>query len=66
MQAVGEKFSADLKKAMAFLSDYSIRGIGTRVDIKLNARIVGDRALPQALEECTQTRYTFLPEGDTE
>jgi len=60
VRAVGEKFSADLKRAMEVLNEYSIRGIGTRVDIKFNSRIVGDRALPQALEELHPNAIYFL------
>jgi DEAD/DEAH box helicase domain-containing protein len=60
VRTVGEKFSADLKKAMEVLNQYSIRGIGTRVDIKLNTKIVGDRALPQALEELHPNAIYFL------
>ncbi|HKU49982.1 MAG TPA: DEAD/DEAH box helicase, partial [Nitrososphaera sp.] len=60
VRAAGGKFSADLKKAMQVLGDYSIRGIGTRVDIKFNSRIVGDRSLPQALEELYPNAIYFL------
>ena len=42
------------------LSEYSIRGIGSRVDIKFNRKIVGDRSLPQALEELHQNAIYFL------
>ncbi len=60
LQAAGEKFTADTRKAMAVLKEYSIRGIGTRVDIKFNNKIVGDRALPQALEELHPNAIYFL------
>lgn len=54
------KFTPDLKKAMQILNEYSIRGIGSRVDIKLDNKIVGDRALPQALEELHPNAVYFL------
>jgi DEAD/DEAH box helicase domain-containing protein len=60
VKAIGEKFTANLKEAMQVLNEYSIRGIGTRVDIKFNNKIVGDRALPQALEELHQNAIYFL------
>jgi DEAD/DEAH box helicase domain-containing protein len=60
VKVVGEKFVPDLKKAMQVLNEYSIRGIGTRVDIRLNSKLVGDRALPQALEELHPNAIYFL------
>ena len=55
-----DRFVPDLKKALKVLNEYSIRGIGTRVDIKFNNKIIGDRALPQALEELHQHAIYFL------
>src|SRR5918994_1649097 len=55
-----DRFVPDLKEALKVLNEYSIRGIGTRVDIKFNSKIVGDRALPQALEELHQHAVYFL------
>ena len=55
-----ERFIPDLKEALKMLDEYSIRGIGSRVDIKFNNKIVGDRALPQALEELHQHAVYFL------
>jgi DEAD/DEAH box helicase domain-containing protein len=60
VRMAGEKFSADLRKATAVLNEFSIRGIGTRVDIKFNNKIIGDRALPQALEELHHNAIYFL------
>lgn len=60
LKAVGGKFTPDLKEAMKLLGSYSIRGIGTRVDIKHRGKIVGDRALPQALEELHKDAIYFL------
>ncbi|HXV45389.1 MAG TPA: DEAD/DEAH box helicase [Nitrososphaera sp.] len=55
-----EKFVPDRNEAMKMLNEYSIRGIGSRVDIKFNRKIVGDRSLPQALEELHQNAIYFL------
>jgi DEAD/DEAH box helicase domain-containing protein len=55
-----DRFVPDLKEAMKMLNEYSIRGIGTRVDIKFNNKIIGDRALPQALDELHQQAVYFL------
>jgi len=55
-----DRFVPDLKEALKMLNEYSIRGIGTRVDIKFNNKIIGDRALPQALEELHQHAVYFL------
>ena len=60
IKVVKEKFAPDLKEAMKILNEYSIRGIGSRVDIKLNKKIVGDRSLPQALEELHPNAVYFL------
>ena len=54
------RFTADLKKALELLNKYSIRGIGSRVDIKLAGKIVGDRSMPQALEELHKDAIYFL------
>jgi DEAD/DEAH box helicase domain-containing protein len=57
---VNGRFVPDLKKAMEVLNNYSIRGIGSRVDIKLGGRIAGDRSMPQALEELHKDAIYFL------
>jgi DEAD/DEAH box helicase domain-containing protein len=54
------RFVPDLKEAMKVLGEYSIRGIGSRVDIKFNKKIIGDRSLPQALEELHPNAIYFL------
>jgi DEAD/DEAH box helicase domain-containing protein len=54
------KFVPDLKMAMEMLNAYSIRGIGSRVDIKLGNRIAGERSMPQALEELHKEAIYFL------
>jgi len=55
-----DRFVPDLKEALKLLNEFSIRGIGTRVDIKFNNKIIGDRALPQALEELHKSAVYFL------
>ena len=42
------------------LKNYSIRGIGNDVDILFNGKIVGNRNLPQALEELHDDAIYFL------
>jgi len=58
--STNNRFSADLRKAREFLREYSIRGIGNRVDIKLAGRVVGDRSMPLALEELHNDAVYFL------
>jgi DEAD/DEAH box helicase domain-containing protein len=60
VKMVRERFMPDLKEAMNVLGEYSIRGIGSRVDIKFNKKIIGDRSLPQALEELHPNAIYFL------
>ena len=60
VNAVRERFVSDPKRAMQMLGEYSIRGIGSRVDIKFANKIIGDRALPQALEELHPNAIYFL------
>lgn len=60
VKIVRDRFVPDLKEAMKVLGEYSIRGIGSRVDIKFNKKIVGDRSLPQALEELHPNAIYFL------
>jgi DEAD/DEAH box helicase domain-containing protein len=60
VKVVRERFVPDLKEAMKMLGEYSIRGIGSRVDIKFNKKIIGDRSLPQALEELHPNAIYFL------
>jgi DEAD/DEAH box helicase domain-containing protein len=60
IKVVRDRFVPDLKEAMKVLEEYSIRGIGTRVDIKFNNKVIGDRSLPQALEELHQHAVYFL------
>jgi DEAD/DEAH box helicase domain-containing protein len=60
VKVVRERFMPDLKEAMKVLGEYSIRGIGSKVDIKFNKKIIGDRSLPQALEELHPNAIYFL------
>ncbi len=53
-------FVPNFKKAYEKLNEYSIRGIGNKVDIFFNKRIVGQRTLPQAIEELHQNAIYFL------
>jgi DEAD/DEAH box helicase domain-containing protein len=53
-------FVPNFKKAHEVLNDYSIRGIGSTVDILFNRRIVGQRSLPQAIEELHENAIYFL------
>lgn len=58
--SANNRFSADLRKAREFLKEYSIRGIGSSVDVKIAGKIAGDRSLPQALEELHNDAVYFL------
>lgn len=60
VKVVGERFMADRSAAMKILNQYNIRGIGSSVNIKFNNKTIGDRALPQALEELHQDAIYFL------
>jgi DEAD/DEAH box helicase domain-containing protein len=44
----------------SLLNEYSIRGIGKSIDIFLNGKKVGERALPIALEELHESAVYFL------
>ncbi|HEX2230789.1 MAG TPA: DEAD/DEAH box helicase, partial [Nitrososphaeraceae archaeon] len=60
VKVVNEKFMPDYKKAIEVLHNYNIRGIGSNVDIIFNNKIVGERSLPQALEELHVNAIYFL------
>jgi DEAD/DEAH box helicase domain-containing protein len=60
VKLIRERFMPDLKEAMKMLGEYSIRGIGSRVDIRFNKKTIGDRSLPQALEELHPNAIYFL------
>jgi DEAD/DEAH box helicase domain-containing protein len=53
-------FVSNFKKAYEILNEYSIRGIGRTVDILFNKKIVGERSLPQAIEELHENAIYFL------
>src|SRR6266516_5113122 len=53
-------FVPDFKKAHEVLNDYSMRVIGSTVDILVNKRIVGQRSLTQAIEELHENAIYFL------
>lgn len=44
-------YAPDYRRAAGLLSGYSIRGIGSSVDITLDGKILGNRELPAAMEE---------------
>jgi DEAD/DEAH box helicase domain-containing protein len=50
----------NFKKAYDMLNGYNIRGIGNTVDIIFNAKVVGGRSLPQAIEELHENAIYFL------
>jgi DEAD/DEAH box helicase domain-containing protein len=56
----GSRFIPDFKKAGQVLNNYSIRGIGSNVHIKLGNRLVGERSMPQAIEELHKDAIYFL------
>ena len=51
VQLTKGKFVPEHSKAMNLLWNFSIRGIGSRIDIIFNERKIGERQMPQALEE---------------
>jgi DEAD/DEAH box helicase domain-containing protein len=54
------KFVPELSKAMDVLWNFSIRGIGSRVDIMFNEKKIGERQMPQAMEELHDQAIYFL------
>jgi DEAD/DEAH box helicase domain-containing protein len=60
LKIIRERLVPDIKETRKLLDSYSIRGIGSKVDIKFNNKIIGDRALPQALEELHPNAIYFL------
>ncbi|MFL6349700.1 MAG: DEAD/DEAH box helicase [Nitrososphaeraceae archaeon] len=54
------KFIPDFKKAVSILRDFSIRGIGNGTDILFSGKLIGERSLPQALEELHDNAVYFL------
>jgi DEAD/DEAH box helicase domain-containing protein len=53
-------FVPNFKKAYEILNEYSIRGIGNTVDILFNKKVVGERSLPQAIEELHENAIYIL------
>jgi DEAD/DEAH box helicase domain-containing protein len=53
-------FVPNFKQAYRILNEYSIRGIGDKVDILFNKKVVGERSLPQAIEELHENAIYFL------
>jgi DEAD/DEAH box helicase domain-containing protein len=54
------KFVPELNKALNVLWNFSIRGIGSRVDIIFNEKKIGERQMPQAIEELHDQAIYFL------
>jgi DEAD/DEAH box helicase domain-containing protein len=54
------KFIPDFNKSMSILRDFSIRGIGSSTDILFNGKLIGERSMPQALEELHDNAIYFL------
>lgn len=54
------RFIPELDKAMNVLQNFSIRGIGSRVDIIFNQKKIGERQMPQAIEELYDQAIYFL------
>ena len=60
LKIVNNRIVPNFEKIKSLLNDYSIRGIGSSIDIFLNGRKVGDRVLPIALEELHKDAIYFL------
>jgi DEAD/DEAH box helicase domain-containing protein len=60
LQLSNEKFIPNFKKAMNILRDFSIRGIGSSVNIIYNGKLIGQRQMPQAIEELHDNAIYFL------
>ena len=54
------KYVPEFNKAMDILWNFSIRGIGSRVDIIFNEKKIGERQMPQAIEELHDNAIYFL------
>jgi DEAD/DEAH box helicase domain-containing protein len=57
---VNNRIIPNFDQITTILNDYSIRGIGKSIEIFLNERKVGERALPVALEELHMNAIYFL------
>lgn len=54
------KFIPNYKKAMEVLREFSIRGIGSKVGITYCGTLIGERQMPQAIEELHDNAIYFL------
>jgi len=54
------KFVPNYKKAMEVLREFSIRGIGSKVGITYSGKLIGERQMPQAIEELHDHAIYFL------
>jgi DEAD/DEAH box helicase domain-containing protein len=60
LQLSNGTFMPNFTKAMNVLRDFSIRGIGTSIDIIHNGKLIGERQVPQAIEELHDNAIYFL------
>ena len=60
LKKVNGRYTPNITKTNSVLSNYSIRGMGSTIDIFLGSKKVGDRILPIALEELYPEAIYFL------
>ena len=60
MVLIDNRYVPNYSQIETLLNDYNIRGIGKSIDIFLNDKKVGERALPIALEELHESAIYFL------
>ena len=60
LQLSNGKFVPNYTKALDLLRNFSIRGIGSTVSITHNGKLIGERQMPQAIEELHDNAIYFL------
>jgi DEAD/DEAH box helicase domain-containing protein len=60
LQLSNGKFVPNYTKALDLLKNFSIRGIGSTVSITHNGKLIGERQMPQAIEELHDNAIYFL------
>lgn len=60
LQLSNGKFVPNYTKALDLLRNFSIRGIGPTVSITHNGKLIGERQMPQAIEELHDNAIYFL------
>ena len=60
LQLSNGKFVPNYTKALDLLRNFSIRGIGSTVSITHNGQLIGERQMPQAIEELHDNAIYFL------